>query len=116
MSLPEQRVEMGEFRYLGMERWKLPEMVRVLPLLIQIYTSLLLSSIGLVLFPLWLVVPVERIGQNMFTGSVLPIQRIGIANSNYYVKSLLSERGASVRASVRSDTANVEPGINITTP
>jgi len=48
MSLPEQRAKTREFRYLGMERWKLPEMVGVLPLLIQI--SLLLFSIGLVLF------------------------------------------------------------------
>jgi hypothetical protein len=48
MSLPEQRAKTREFRYLGMERWKLPEMVGVLPLLIQI--SLLLFAIGLVLF------------------------------------------------------------------
>jgi len=48
MSLPEQRAKTREFRYLGMERWKLPEMVGALPLLIQI--SLLLFSIGLVLF------------------------------------------------------------------
>jgi hypothetical protein len=48
MSLPEQRAKTREFRYLGMERWKLPEMVGILPLLIQI--SLLLFSIGLILF------------------------------------------------------------------
>jgi hypothetical protein len=48
MSLPEQRAKTREFRYLGMEHWKLPEMVGILPLLIQI--SLLLFSIGLVLF------------------------------------------------------------------
>jgi hypothetical protein len=48
MSLPEQRAKTREFRYLGMERWKLPEMVGVLPFLIQI--SLLLFSVGLVLF------------------------------------------------------------------
>jgi hypothetical protein len=48
MSLPEPRAKTREFRYLGMERWKLPEMVGVLPFLIQI--SLLLFSIGLVLF------------------------------------------------------------------
>jgi len=48
MSLPEQRAKTREFRYLGMERWKLPEMVETLPLLIQI--SLLLFSIGLVIF------------------------------------------------------------------
>ena len=48
MSLPEQRAKTREFRYLGLERWKLPEMVGVLPLLIQI--SLLLFSIGLILF------------------------------------------------------------------
>jgi hypothetical protein len=48
MSLPEQRAKTREFRYLGMERWKLPEMVGMLPLLIQI--SLLLFSLGLILF------------------------------------------------------------------
>jgi len=48
MSLPEQRAKTREFRYLGMERWKLPEMVAILPSLIQI--SLLLFAIGLVLF------------------------------------------------------------------
>ena len=48
MSLPEQRAKTREFRYLGMERWKLPEMVGVLPSLIQM--SLLLFSIGLLLF------------------------------------------------------------------
>jgi hypothetical protein len=48
MSLPEQRAKTREFRYLGLERWKLPEMVGILPLLIQI--SLLLFTIGLVLF------------------------------------------------------------------
>jgi len=48
MSLPEQRAKTREFRYLGMKRWRLPEMVAILPLLIQI--SLLLFSIGLILF------------------------------------------------------------------
>jgi len=48
MSIPEQRAKTREFRYLGMEYWKLPEMVAILPSLIQI--SLLLFSIGLVLF------------------------------------------------------------------
>jgi hypothetical protein len=48
MSLPEQRAKTREFRYLGMERWKLPEVVGILPLLIQI--SLLRFSVGLVLF------------------------------------------------------------------
>jgi hypothetical protein len=48
MSLPEQRVKTREFRYLGIERWKFPEMVGILPLLIQI--SILLFSIGLALF------------------------------------------------------------------
>jgi len=48
MSLPEQRAKTREFRYLGMERWKLPEMVAVLPLLIQL--SPLLFSVGLVVF------------------------------------------------------------------
>ncbi len=48
MSLPEQRAKTREFRFLGMERWRLPEMVGVLPLLVQI--SLLLFFIGLVMF------------------------------------------------------------------
>jgi len=48
LSIPEQRAKTREFRYLGMEHWKLPEMVAILPSLIQI--SLLLFSIGLVLF------------------------------------------------------------------
>jgi hypothetical protein len=48
MSLPEQRAKTREFRYLGMERWKLPQMVGILPLLIQV--SILLFAIGLVLF------------------------------------------------------------------
>jgi len=48
MSIPEQRAKTREFRYLGMERWKLPEMVEILPFLIQI--SLLLFSIGLMIF------------------------------------------------------------------
>jgi len=48
LSIPEQRAKTREFRYLGMERWKLPEMVAILPSLIQI--SLLLFAIGLVLF------------------------------------------------------------------
>ena len=48
MSIPEQRAKTREFRYLGMQRWKLPEMVAILPLLLQV--SLLLFAIGLVLF------------------------------------------------------------------
>ena len=48
ISIPEQRAKTREFRYLGMERWKLQEMVAVLPLLIQL--SLLLFAIGLVGF------------------------------------------------------------------
>jgi hypothetical protein len=48
MTIPEQRAKAREFRYLGMERWKLPEMVAILPLLIQI--SLFLFAVGLVLF------------------------------------------------------------------
>ena len=48
MSLPEQRAKTREFRYLGMKRWKLPEMVGILPMLIQ--TSLILFAIGLVIF------------------------------------------------------------------
>ena len=48
ISIPEQRAKTREFRYLGMERWMLQEMVAMLPYLIQI--SLLLFAIGLVLF------------------------------------------------------------------
>ena len=48
MSAPEQRAKTREFRYLGLVRWKLPEMVATLPFLIQI--SLLSFSTGLVLF------------------------------------------------------------------
>ena len=48
MSLPEQQAKTCEFHYLGMEHWKLPEMVGILPLLIQV--SLLLFAIGLALF------------------------------------------------------------------
>src|SRR5258706_7643562 len=48
MSPPEQRAKTREFRFLGMERWKLPEMVVMLPLLIQI--SLVLFFIGLIVF------------------------------------------------------------------
>ena len=48
ISIPQQRAKTREFRYLGMERWKLHEMAAMLPSLIQI--SLLLFSIGLVLF------------------------------------------------------------------
>jgi hypothetical protein len=48
LSIPEQRAKTREFRYLGMERWRLPEMVGVLPFLIQM--SLLLFAVGLVLF------------------------------------------------------------------
>jgi len=55
MSLPEQRAKTREFRFLGMERWKLPEMVGILPLLIQI--SLLLFSIGLMLFLFYISTP-----------------------------------------------------------
>ena len=55
MSLPEQRAKTREFRYLGLEYWKLPEVVAVLPLLIQI--SLLLFAIGLVLFLFYISTP-----------------------------------------------------------
>ena len=48
ISIPEQRAKTREFRYLGMERWKLTKMVEILPSLIQI--SLLLFAIGLVIF------------------------------------------------------------------
>ena len=47
MSLPEQRAKTREFRYLGIERWRLPEMVGILPLLIHV--SLFLFAVGLIL-------------------------------------------------------------------
>ena len=55
MTLPEQRAKTREFRYLGMEHWKLPKMVGILPLLIQI--SLLLFSIGLIMFLFHISIP-----------------------------------------------------------
>ena len=48
IPIPEQRAKTREFRYLGMERWKLQDMATVLPLLIQI--SLFLFAVGLMLF------------------------------------------------------------------
>ena len=48
ISAPEQRAKIREFRYLGLVRWKLPEMVATLPFLIQI--SLFSFAIGLVIF------------------------------------------------------------------
>ena len=48
MSRPDERAMTREFRYLGVEHWKLPEMVAMLPLLIQI--SLVLFSLGLIVF------------------------------------------------------------------
>ena len=48
ITIPEQRAKTREFRYLGMEHWKLQEMVAILPMLIQM--SLLLFAIGLILF------------------------------------------------------------------
>jgi Family of unknown function (DUF6535) len=48
MSIPEQRAKTREFRNQGVLLWKLPEMVALLPFLIQL--SLLLFSIGLVVF------------------------------------------------------------------
>jgi hypothetical protein len=69
MSLPEQRAKTREFRYLGMERWKLPEMVGILPLLIQI--SLLLFSIGLVLFLFHISKPSFGVTTSIFGISIL---------------------------------------------
>jgi hypothetical protein len=64
MSLPEQRAKTRDFRYLGMERWKLPEVVAILPSLIQI--SLLLFSIGLVLFLFHISAPSFRVTTAIF--------------------------------------------------
>ena len=55
MSIAEQRAKTREFRYLGMERWKLTEMVGILPSLIQI--SLFLFAIGLVVFLFYISTP-----------------------------------------------------------
>ena len=48
ITIPEQRAKTHEFRYLGMEYWKLHDVAELLPLLIQI--SLLLFAISLVLY------------------------------------------------------------------
>jgi len=64
MSLPEQRAKTREFRYLGMEHWKLPEMVAILPLLIQL--SLLLFAIGLVHFLFYVSKPSFGVAMSIF--------------------------------------------------
>ena len=69
ISIPEQRAKTREFRYLGMERWKLQEMVALLPLLIQI--SLLLFAIGLVLFLFHISKPSFGVTTAIFGVSVL---------------------------------------------
>ena len=69
ISIPEQRAKTREFRYLGMERWKLHEMVALLPLLIQI--SLLLFAIGLVLFLFHISKPSFGVTTAIFGVSVL---------------------------------------------
>jgi hypothetical protein len=69
MSLPEQRAKTREFRYLGMKRWKLSEVVGILPLLIQI--SILLFSIGLVLFLFHISEPSFRVTTAIFGIGVL---------------------------------------------
>jgi hypothetical protein len=69
MSLPEQRAKTREFRYLGMEHWRLPEMVAILPLLIQI--SLLLFATGLVLVPFYISTPSFCITTAIFGVGVL---------------------------------------------
>ena len=69
ISIPEQRAKTREFRYLGMERWKLQEMVAVLPLLIQI--SLLLFAVGLVLFLFYISTPSFGVTTAIFGVGVL---------------------------------------------
>jgi hypothetical protein len=69
MSMPEQRAKTREFRYLGIERWKLPEMVGILPSLIQI--SLFLFAIGLVLFLFYISIPSFCITTAIFGVGVL---------------------------------------------
>ena len=72
MSIPEQRAKTREFRYLGMKRWKLVEMVGIMPLLIHI--SLLLFAIGLLLF-------LSRVSKPSFSATIT-IFGIGVL---YYV-------------------------------
>ena len=69
MALPEQRTKTREFRFLGMERWKLPEMVGMLPLLIQI--SLLLFFIGLIVFLFHISKPVFGVTTAIFGIGIL---------------------------------------------
>jgi hypothetical protein len=69
MSIPEQRAKTREFRYLGMEHWKLPEMVGILPSLVQI--SLFLFAIGLVLFLFYISTPSFCITTAIFGFGVL---------------------------------------------
>jgi len=69
MSLPEQRAKTREFRYLGMKRWRLPGMVGILPLLIQM--SLLLFSIGLILFLFYISTPSFHVTTAIFGIGVL---------------------------------------------
>ena len=69
MSIPEQRAKTREFRYLGMEHWKLREMVAALPLLIQI--SLLLFSLGLIMFLFHISTPSFGIATAIFGVGVL---------------------------------------------
>jgi len=64
MSLPEQRAKTREFRYLGLEYWKLSEMVAILPLLIQL--SLLLFFIGLVVFLFYISKPSFGVTMSIF--------------------------------------------------
>ena len=69
MSLPEQRAKTREFRYLGMVGWKLPEMVGILPSLIQI--SLVLFSIGLILFLFYISTPSFGVTMALFGVGIL---------------------------------------------
>ena len=69
MLIPEQRVKTREFHYLGMERWKLPKMVGILPSLIQV--SLLLFAIGLILFLLNISKPAFGVTTAIFGVGVL---------------------------------------------
>src|SRR5882757_7345295 len=69
MSHPEQRAKTREFRFLGMERWKLPEMVAMLPLLIQI--SLVLFFIGLIVFLFYISKPAFGVTTAIFGIGIL---------------------------------------------
>ena len=74
MSLSERRAKTCEFRYLGMQRWKLPEMVEIIPLLIQV--SLLLFSIRLIVFLFHVSKPSFGVTTAIFGIGIMPSPRL----------------------------------------